>query len=150
MMCEDAERSWPKETGGLLIGYWSNVQRVAVITSCTGPGPLAFHAESAFRPDSSYQERELARLYAESGGHWTYLGDWHTHPDGDALLSVVDGATLRTIARSKQARCPYPIMLIVARGEEVAAWYAKVSRFALRRFQVVPMRIKPFDLRPNG
>lgn len=125
MMRVEADHKAPNETGGILFGYWIDRFGEVVVSAVIGPGPDAEHEPSHFRPDSEYQEDELARLYEEYGRLHTYLGDWHTHPGGGAYLSRKDRRTLGRIARYEPARSPFPIMAVMAREEgdwTVTAW----------------------------
>lgn len=104
------------ETGGILVGYSLKKRgqpRDFVVTQVIGPGPNAVHNPAGFIPDAAWQCSELAYAYAESGQTLAYLGDWHTHPGGSPRPSSQDVLTLGTIARSEEARCPNPVMLIV-------------------------------------
>ena len=124
-MKANADEKAPKETGGILFGYWIDRFGEVVVSEIIGPGPDAEHERSHFRPDADYQESELARLYEEYGRLHTYLGDWHTHPIGGAYLSRKDRRTLRNIARYEPARAPFPIMAVMARERidwTVLAW----------------------------
>lgn len=127
-MRKEAERWHPKETGGVLMGYWSNED--AVITDIIGPGPKAIHTRYSFTPDSKWQENAIAGLYDESGRVITYLGDWHSHPDGTARLSVKDLVTLLRVALYKPARAPMPIMAILHNNPEweLAIWRSAFSK----------------------
>jgi integrative and conjugative element protein (TIGR02256 family) len=113
-MLAEAARRYPLETGGVLMGYWSEDYKAVAITAITGPGPKAIHKRTAFVPDSDFHEAEISRFYVHSGRIHTYLGDWHTHPDGICHLSSKDRATLKRISRYKAARAPMPIMGILA------------------------------------
>lgn len=137
-MEREAERTSPKETGGVLMGYWIRLPSSdgddgeAVITAAVGPGPNADHQRFSFTPDHEYHEREIAGIYAASGREWTYLGDWHTHPGGPGKLSSRDEATITRIARAPEARAPHALMLILAAG---APWrpYAWAAAGAKRQ-----------------
>ncbi len=90
---------------------------VVVVEEAIGPGPAAEHERRSFLPDADWQRAEVARLYHASGRMCTYLGDWHTHPEGGRLRpSSLDRRAARTIARAPSARAPLPLMLIVAPG----------------------------------
>jgi integrative and conjugative element protein (TIGR02256 family) len=115
MLTRQVMETFPLETGGILMGYWSEPD--VVITHATGPGPRAVHKTTGFLPDAEYQEQEVAFIYAESGRLSTYLGDWHSHPYGSTRLSWKDKRTLRRIAHAPEARCPQPLMAVMA-GEE--------------------------------
>ena len=112
----------PRETGGILLGYWSTPQE-AVITAIVGPGPKAVHRKRSFQPDSSYHELEIARHYADSGRTETYLGDWHTHPKASAYMSSRDESTLQALADYAPARLATPIMMILGTDpHSLKAW----------------------------
>jgi integrative and conjugative element protein (TIGR02256 family) len=114
------------ETGGLLIGYWTDDDR-PVVTDVIGPGPGAVHLPRSFQPDHTWQSEQLANLYAQSGRRRTYLGDWHTHPLGSAEPSRTDRATLRRIAATPAARTPRPLMAIQG-GRELCFWRHRTRR----------------------
>ncbi len=135
----EADRAFPDETGGLLLGYRA-AQGDVIVTQMTGPGPQALHRPKSFVPDAPWQAANLAQRYADSGGYLEYLGDWHTHPDGQAVLSRPDRRTLYRIAAHVAARCPDPVMIILAgRGPwHLAAFYP--SPKPLRPTASAPMR----------
>jgi integrative and conjugative element protein (TIGR02256 family) len=137
MMCE-AEDKYPLETGGVLVGYWSEDGREVVITAVSGPGPKAIHSKSDFTPDYLYQDQFVASAYARSGRRHTYLGDWHTHPDGGTKLSGLDKRTLRRISRAQDARAAAPIMVIVA--NDGASWEAAFWNYRPGTW----FRVRPF------
>lgn len=112
---ELADEYFPLEVGGILAGYLSNES--AVVTDIVGPGPLAQHRRETFLPDHSYQTEEMHRIFWESKGRASYLGDWHTHPQGPPDLSSLDIRTMRTIAESPEARCPNPVMILLAQAQ---------------------------------
>lgn len=109
---EEAIRKMPRETGGVLIGYWVS-PNIALVTDIVGPGPKAIHKPSSFVPDSEYHNAEVSRHYQDSGRIETYLGDWHTHPYAKAYMSGRDRKTLKGIAAFKEARLEKPIMMIL-------------------------------------
>ena len=129
-MLVEADRIFPRETGGVLIGYWSASRDEVAICRASGPGSGAIHMEHVFIPDSEYQESEIARIYEESGRVHTYLGDWHTHPREAVYLSPKDELALRRIAGFSEARAPMPIMAVLGGGEP--EWFIGAWRYAPR------------------
>ena len=129
----DFARDWhPNEVGGILAGYVNG--KAIVVTEVVGPGPNATHERILFCPDHEYHLQEMSRIYQASNGEHTYLGDWHTHPDGPSVLSPLDKKTLRAIARAPEAQCPQPLMLLLSGGPE--DWKFNASRLDLpRRFR---------------
>jgi integrative and conjugative element protein (TIGR02256 family) len=144
LMSAESECWCPKETGGILVGYWSD--RDVVITDIIGPGPKAVHRRYSFTPDAKWQENEIARTYEESGRVITYLGDWHSHPHGTPGLSIKDLVTLLRVAIHKPARAPRPIMGILHNNPQ---WELMVWRFAFSKIvsgpPTVAMKVTWFD-----
>lgn len=147
-MGAEAERVFPNETGGVLLGYWSRPFQEVVITNVVGPGPSAIHRRNRFVPDSTYQEKEIARHYKESRRMHTYLGDWHTHPRTSPHLSRQDRSTLRRIATYAPARSPVPLMAVLAGPSpwKLAVWRATPLRSAqlILHLRTAPLRPKLF------
>lgn len=101
-LVEDAIHHAPRETGGVLLGYGTEGE--FVIRQLLLGGPNATRRSDSFRPDGRWQEREIALAYAASGRTDRYLGDWHSHPDGDPAPSTKDRRILRlSMANSKSA-----------------------------------------------
>jgi Predicted metal-dependent protease of the PAD1/JAB1 superfamily len=115
---KEASAKAPLETGGILLGYWSELPATPVVTHWIGPGPTAIHEQGRFVPDYNFHEFEVARLYRESSGFLQYLGDWHSHPGSPGYLSQRDCRTLRRIASFGKARAPRPLMVVLAFGPD--------------------------------
>jgi integrative and conjugative element protein (TIGR02256 family) len=130
------EMHFPKETGGVIMGYKQTHN--FYITHLIGPGPKAIHSARSFIPDDEYHEREIACVYNSSNGKLTYLGDWHTHPTEGAYLSELDKSTLRKIANYKPARLPKPLMLILgSQPLELKCWKYDSGRLVYNQFQKI-------------
>ncbi len=127
-----ADAAAPKETGGTLLGYWTTAGDDVVVTNITGPGPGAIHENHRFVPDYDYQDREIVAIYAASGRHHAYLGDWHTHPNGGTGLSRQDRCTLRRIAAHAPARAPCPLMAVLGERSE---WNLKIWAYLPRNIR---------------
>ena len=134
----EAEERAPLETGGVIMGYHAGDD--VVITAMIGPGPGAHHERNTFVPDHEYQEVAIATVYQHSGRVWTYLGDWHSHPNGGSQLSTRDRQTMRRIARSRTARARTPLMLLLSGGDE---WHVTVHRANLRGWLLDVRTIPP-------
>lgn len=111
----------PDETGGMLIGYWSD-SGDAVITDTIEGGPGAVRRPSRFLPDGQWQQERLDEIYIRSGRVHTFLGDWHSHPLGGLRPSLRDRDTAKKVAKSKEARASQPLTLICAKREGHWRW----------------------------
>lgn len=105
-------------------GGWEQI----VVEHVIGPGPRAKHERARFEPDGRWQQDELARLFYDSEGRSTYLGDWHSHPSGGRLPSARDLKTARSISRRRSSRTKTPLMVIVAGGVH-RSWSIAPTRF---------------------
>jgi len=146
-MLREANNAAPFETGGVLLGYRTGPKDETVVTHSVGAGPDATRESSRFVPDYDFQEMEIARIYENSGRVLSYLGDWHSHPQGSEHLSRKDILTLRRIATSVDARVPSPIMLVLAGGPEwsVAGWQGRiVRRLWWKTLAVAPLAVRTF------
>jgi integrative and conjugative element protein (TIGR02256 family) len=149
-MIAEAGRSAPKETGGLLLGYWADDQMtVPVITTVIGAGPQATHDEDRFVPDHDFQSQQVERASIRSGKRLWYLGDWHSHPcASSAYLSTLDKRTLRTIAEAEDAYAPRPIMIVLNGddGWSAAGWQGGFVKqlFGMRRFRIWRVSVQTF------
>jgi integrative and conjugative element protein (TIGR02256 family) len=121
-----ASDSFPLETGGMLLGYRAD-NSDTVVTRIVGPGPKAKHSRYRFRPDTDYQQRLLEEHFYGTGGKETYLGDWHTHPEGSTSMSHIDKRTLRRIAQTPSSATSDPVMAILAGAEN--GWELGATRY---------------------
>jgi len=135
-MVSEAESWAPDETGGVFMGY--EADGGVVVTDLIDAGPDALRSPTSFAPDAAFQLEEIGRIYAQSGRVHTYIGDWHTHPEGSSMHSFIDRAAMREVARSREARCTRPLMFILG-GDE--SWSGIAWRYEPGRWwgRVVPM-----------
>jgi integrative and conjugative element protein (TIGR02256 family) len=145
-MRTEADAKFPKESGGILVGYWANSSREVIVTNVIGPGYHAVHQDDSFVPDAEYQNEQLATLYKESGRLLSYLGDWHSHPNGEPHLSRIDLKALKIIANTPQARVATPLMAIMAHGDpwSLAVWQAIPRRVGRL---VIAVKVRPLAVR---
>lgn len=115
-----------RETGGLLIGRYSDLRDLAVVSHVTGPardsasGRTWFHRGVAGLQDLLFQRWRRQEHY---------LGEWHSHPRASPIPSSTDTRQMTSIAQSVGYHCPEPILLIVG-GDAASEWslHARVYR----------------------
>jgi len=138
-MLAEGRRTLPLETGGVLMGYATDA--CITVTAVIGPGPRAVHRRHSFEPDAEWQQAKVAELYERSGRTDSYLGDWHTHPNGTTRLSFRDWLAALRIASYRDARCPNPLMVVLAlRDEEVSVGSYRWQRRILRPMETVVLQ----------
>lgn len=148
----DADRFYPSETGGVLIGYWADEANV-VITADVGAGPAAVHKRHSYGHDHDWEAAQIAIEYERSGRSHIYIGDWHTHPDASSgHLSGTDKRSLRRVLGSREARLCRALMMVLfgrPQGWRVDIWLAELgpaSAWNWRRSLLVkPVRLQRYD-----
>lgn len=141
----EAERHFPDESGGVLLGYsWPGRRGRIEVISQVGPGPKARHQRRRFEPDGAWQDAKISAAYEASGRVLTYLGDWHSHPRGGGSPSRLDTRTAREIAGCVEARLAHPLLVII--HGEPGRW--KLAPHRLRRRRLGRVRFKVVD--PEG
>lgn len=118
----ESDAKYPLETGGVLAGYRSGASQIIEIA--IGPGPDAVHNRYSFHSDHEWQCNQLDEVFLQSQGRQVYLGEWHTHPDGNCRMSTVDKLTLARICRTKRSNAPNALMLIGAGRPGAWLWMA--------------------------
>lgn len=108
MLCSE---SLNQETGGILVGRYTEDCRCAEITSVSD------------LPDDSNRGRTWFHRGIRGLGNWLqrcwkrrreyYVGEWHYHPLENVTPSYIDQTTMRQIAYSRTSSCPEPILLII-------------------------------------
>lgn len=141
-----ADRFCPLETGGMLLGY-NGENDAPVITAIVGPGRRAKHGQYRFAPDHEDQLATLDAHFAKTAGRETYLGDWHTHPNGACALSRRDKRVLARIAEAPTSGTCHPIMMIVAGSRD--DWRLGAVRFESRKRRLVGHRYDLTVLEPR-
>jgi integrative and conjugative element protein (TIGR02256 family) len=144
----EAARHAPDETGGMLVGYWSE-SGDAVITGTIEGGPQAVRRPNCFVPDGIWQQERLDEIYIRSGRVHTYLGDWHSHPIGALRPSRRDRDTAKRIAKEKEARAPHPLTVIGSTYDGQWSW-AAFCYGRRRGFRELPLRCFDPACRPSG
>jgi integrative and conjugative element protein (TIGR02256 family) len=110
-MLELSRSAAPKETGGVLVGYYTEPQDCAVVTKVSGAPPDSRSGKTFFVRGTSGLQRWLNGLWR--GERRFYLGDWHSHPGQSPRPSHTDIAQLGEIAQDESRKCPEPVALLI-------------------------------------
>lgn len=106
-----AVRSDRKETGGILVGFYTEALDCAVVTAVSGPPADSQSTKTWFARGVRGLQRWLERLWRTEGDY--YLGEWHAHPGSAPDPSPRDIEQMKQIATSELYRCPEPVLLII-------------------------------------
>jgi len=101
-----------KETGGILIGAYSDDLSTALVREATPPSPDSRSGRDWLeRGKIGLQELLLARWDDTPRSH--YLGEWHFHTAAVPCPSGQDCQQMRTVAADPAYHCNNPLLVIV-------------------------------------
>ena len=98
------------ETGGVLIGNYSQNQTMANILQITSPPKNYKHAKCNFRRGSDGLKKLLDTVWNQ--GQY-YLREWHYHPNASSLPSGIDKNQMIRLSQDQKLNCPEPILIII-------------------------------------
>lgn len=107
---KQAFEAFPNETGGFLVGKYSVDNNTAIVSHVLTPVKIA-SGPTCFQRETDGMESVWDELYKEG---LVYLGEWHSHPNGNSMYSATDKKALTNIARSETVVINNPIMMIVS------------------------------------
>jgi len=97
MMSMQSAQARPSETGGGLIGHINWGRRVIYVSGLIPPPDDSVSNQDRFILGTRGLGRTIARIEKTTGSVLTYLGTWHSHPEGGPE-SFTDQATLKQLA----------------------------------------------------
>lgn len=109
-MHSQALASFPNETGGMLAGHISDDCHEAVVECLVIPSKTESSHVSFLRETEGMEQtwKELA----ECG--LTYLGEWHTHPNGTTKYSYTDCQAMAGVVSDTNVELGTPLLFIVS------------------------------------
>lgn len=116
-----------EETGGVLVGRYSEALDCAEVTRVSAPPRDSKANRCSFERGSDGLGAWLLKLWGARARTY-YLGEWHFHPYASAEASARDRAQMRSIATSARYACPEPVLLILG-GDPRGVWDARAYVF---------------------
>jgi len=106
------------ETGGILIGNYSDDLKTAFISDATKqPVDSSFGSTWFFRGVVGLKRILLKKWHNDERAY--YIGEWHYHPAFNTKPSKTDISQMKKISNSVEYQCKEPILLIVARNSQL-------------------------------
>jgi integrative and conjugative element protein (TIGR02256 family) len=114
-----------RETGGVLIGFYTEDKSTAVVTEVSGPPSDSSRYCGWFLRGIAGLKDLLARRWVLKRRTY-YLGEWHYHPSLHVEPSGDDLAQMRSISQDPNYHCSKPIMIIIGKeyggGRQIRAF----------------------------
>lgn len=109
------------EAGGLLLGRFFDSETDVIVDEATRPMRKDRRSRFAFwRPRSSAQ-KTVNLAWRRSEGTRNFLGEWHTHPEGQPRPSDQDTQNWRRIAAEAQFE-QHSLLFAIAGVESIGVW----------------------------
>jgi integrative and conjugative element protein (TIGR02256 family) len=78
------------EAGGVLLGRYLIGSDNVVVDKTTNPMPGDKQSRHRFSRRSATHQKIITEAWQESAETCNYLGEWHTHPEGNPSPSIID------------------------------------------------------------
>lgn len=111
----ECNRSGAIETGGILVGHYTNGQSTAFVTEALPPPTDSARGTSWFYRGMAGLRGLLAKRW-QSELRTYYIGEWHYHPAFIVEPSGDDLAQMYAINADPRYRCREPVMMVVGIG----------------------------------
>lgn len=127
-----------RETGGILVGRYTNDNTTALVLEATAPPNDSRTGGTWFVRGIAGLRQLLARRWSDqTKSH--YVGEWHYHPARIVVPSGDDWAQMASIARLPKYQCREPILVIAGQQAD------ELMSRPLRAF-VCPVGLGPLEL----
>lgn len=107
----ECHRAGSVETGGILIGYYTGDELMAIVTEALPPPKDSIQCSRWFRRGVDGLRRILVNRW-ENEPRTYYIGEWHYHPASIVEPSGTDLTQMQNINTDPSYKCCEPIMLI--------------------------------------
>lgn len=109
-------KHYPKEFGGVFVGF--KKEGLIVIEDVLIPDDFVNGKTEFVRHPGTLNDR-LAKIFKETNGKTTYLGEWHSHPNASATPSSTDEKAMKEIAENIKIGNLNPVLMIVKVTQDV-------------------------------
>lgn len=104
------------ETGGILIGRYSDDRAVAIVREATPPPTDSKRGHSWFVRGVNGLREMLGKRW-QAKARTFYIGEWHFHPASHVEPSSDDFVQMLEISRNREYDCREPLLLILGAGK---------------------------------
>jgi integrative and conjugative element protein (TIGR02256 family) len=105
------------ETGGILLGKFNKENRVIEITEVYELKTNLF-SRILYKRSARKAQKIINRRWHETNGAINYIGEWHTHPNMQAVPSSTDINSLKEITEKVKGVLPGTILIISGKDDQ--------------------------------
>ena len=106
------------ETGGILLGKFNKENRVIEITEIYELKTSLF-SRILYKRSARKAQKIIDRRWHQTNGAINYIGEWHTHPNMQAIPSSTDINSLKEITEKVKGILPGTILIIAGKDEKI-------------------------------
>lgn len=110
-LCKYALEYYPSEFGGFLLGKYSTDYKKVYIEDVILPKKFKGTPTKFCRSVIGIED-VFKQAYYEKG--LFYIGEWHSHPDGNSMFSNDDFRAMKQIVEEKTVLIKNPVLLILS------------------------------------
>lgn len=115
-ICDARQANLPRETGGSLVGSWDIETKNLYVVGALEAPPDSESTPASFVRGVVGQEERFQHIADVTMGMLTYLGEWHSHPDGVPPLPSWDDLGVRAWLSDHLALEGYPGIMLIMSG----------------------------------
>lgn len=115
-ICDVRQANLPRETGGSLVGSWDIESKSLYVVGALEAPPDSKSTRGSFVRGVVGQEERFQHIADITMGMLTYLGEWHSHPDGVPPLPSWDDLGVRAWLSEHLALEGYPGIMLIMSG----------------------------------
>ena len=121
-----------KEMGGVLMGeLYPNSNRIKItnILVCEHSN----NSRSGLELNIECLQKQMNKIWEDSGGTITYLGDWHTHPEFNPMPSYTDYKTF--VKNYYVSKFEQNLLLYIILGQEKQIWFKSFNGIKFKKIE---------------
>jgi len=113
----------PNETGGIILGTHDMKRRIVYLIDTIPSPPDSEEWPTVYIRGCKGLAAEVHRIETQTAGNVTYIGEWHSHPDGSSVRPSQDDLKAFNWLRSHMSSVGLPpLMMIIGRGGRIATY----------------------------
>jgi len=113
----------PNETGGVLIGSFDMERKIAYVVDTIPSPPDSEEWPTYYIRGSRTLKARLRSIESLTAGNLTYVGEWHSHPDGYGCLASNDDLKVFGWLTDLMGRDGLPAMMAIVGERQQMAWH---------------------------
>lgn len=113
----------PHETGGVLIGSWDMERKIVYVVDMIAAPSDSIERSDLFIRGCNGLVEKVEEIERKTLWELSYVGEWHSHPDGAACGASDDDVTVLNWIKGHMAATGLPGLMMIACQEGKTSWF---------------------------